>query len=262
MNDIIPDGFTPVVGWRAWTFSGNYKLLSPNVDGVPWTAGQPMRATCMSRPDPLASLPWSPNDRHLIGTDSTFDQTTGEHYVTVGALRVVVSAPTKKVLQETPAEGCNCGFHAAKSVDKARKYGPVIGRVALWGKVIVHEEGWRGEYAYPQALYSDENVEMLRAYGVPVLPTSELPRPSDEHALALTVHQQHMAQHMAYAAALLKRPYPMSLPATVMPPTSLKCPQCGHEQYLHGHSRFGCLRCPIKYRFGFFLKKSCEWVAS
>jgi hypothetical protein len=29
----------------------------------------------------------------------------------------------------------------------------VIGRTALWGRVIEHEHGYRAEYAYPQVLY-------------------------------------------------------------------------------------------------------------
>src|SRR3990167_9298256 len=49
----------------------------------------------------------------------------------------------------------------------------VVGQVALWGKIIEHERGWRAGAAYPRHLYAltdDPMVaETLRErYGVPV----------------------------------------------------------------------------------------------
>lgn len=29
----------------------------------------------------------------------------------------------------------------------------VAGLVALWGRIVEHESGWRGEFAYPRALF-------------------------------------------------------------------------------------------------------------
>jgi hypothetical protein len=53
-----------------------------------------------------------------------------------------------------PIAGCTCGLYAANDVrllDRARSPS-VLGTVALWGTVIQHARGWRGEFAYPQRL--------------------------------------------------------------------------------------------------------------
>src|SRR5438105_11494452 len=49
-----------------------------------------------------------------------------------------------------------CGIYALKSREDAQEYvegGIIMAQVALWGRVIVHEYGYRAEFAYPQALY-------------------------------------------------------------------------------------------------------------
>jgi hypothetical protein len=65
-----------------------------------------------------------------------------------------------------PAEDCRCGLYAARSPAQAaallaeRRWAraghalqAALGRVSLWGSVIECEQGWRGERAYPAALY-------------------------------------------------------------------------------------------------------------
>jgi hypothetical protein len=53
---------------------------------------------------------------------------------------------------------CRCGIYAARSLDTFERPrpawppAPVVGTVALWGTVIEHERGWRGENAYPARL--------------------------------------------------------------------------------------------------------------
>ena len=62
---------------------------------------------------------------------------------------------------EVPKEGCVCGIAACKeNTDLGRlNLGPiyervrVIGEVALWGKIIEGERGWRAARAYPVRLY-------------------------------------------------------------------------------------------------------------
>lgn len=50
---------------------------------------------------------------------------------------------------------CRCGIYASRSLDvferprPAWPPAPVIGTVSLWGTVIEHERGWRGQFAYP-----------------------------------------------------------------------------------------------------------------
>ena len=53
-----------------------------------------------------------------------------------------------------PALGCRCGLYGAKdAVVLERTRSPaVIGTVALWGRIIEHELGYRAEFGYPQRL--------------------------------------------------------------------------------------------------------------
>ena len=50
---------------------------------------------------------------------------------------------------------CSCGIHAFKMNYHPNDYldiNAIIGIVALWGRVIEHENGYRAEFAYPQEL--------------------------------------------------------------------------------------------------------------
>lgn len=63
--------------------------------------------------------------------------------------------PAKAVCAHSghPASGCQCGWYAMKA--RPSEVGPdqIIGKVALWGKVISHQHGYRAEYAYPIELF-------------------------------------------------------------------------------------------------------------
>jgi len=50
-----------------------------------------------------------------------------------------------------PHPGCACGWYAMRKPIPGihEALGPVYGEVALWGKVIAHEYGYRAEYAWP-----------------------------------------------------------------------------------------------------------------
>jgi hypothetical protein len=58
----------------------------------------------------------------------------------------------------TPVAGCTCGIYASSSLRTLVTSTPAmpavsaVGTVALWGRVIEHERGWRAEYAYPDRL--------------------------------------------------------------------------------------------------------------
>ena len=53
-----------------------------------------------------------------------------------------------------PGFGCRCGLHATRAPDPLRRTRDpaVLGTVALWGRVVEHEHGYRGEFGYPQRL--------------------------------------------------------------------------------------------------------------
>jgi hypothetical protein len=58
-----------------------------------------------------------------------------------------------------PDVECTCGIHAAREPallwtylhgrDEPTTVARVLGRVALWGRVVEHEHGWRAERAFP-----------------------------------------------------------------------------------------------------------------
>lgn len=53
-----------------------------------------------------------------------------------------------------PDLACTCGLHGTHSFEILRrtKNPAVLGRVALWGRVVEHEYGFRAQFAYPQRL--------------------------------------------------------------------------------------------------------------
>jgi hypothetical protein len=90
-------------------------------------------------------------------------------------------------LHGAPAKPCRCGIYAARpdalraliEDDPLQPATPtVIGRVALWGRVVECERGWRASRAYPERLFvtsrggTRERLARiaggLRGYGVPV----------------------------------------------------------------------------------------------
>jgi hypothetical protein len=60
---------------------------------------------------------------------------------------------------EAPHEECTCGIYAARDPaavwtylrgrDQPPTLRRVLGRVALWGRVVEHEHGWRASHAFP-----------------------------------------------------------------------------------------------------------------
>jgi hypothetical protein len=149
-----PDAVEPLVGWRYWKVTSG-GLASLNVDGGYWPPGAPHEATCKGVPVPTLRGP------HVV-----------------------------------PCEWCGCGIYAARDLETLkqlvypftdslfRRRRIAVGEVALWGRVIEGERGYRAQYAYPKSLYllprkQDDGwcrfseVALARAYEVPVGRLSE-----------------------------------------------------------------------------------------
>lgn len=75
---------------------------------------------------------------------------------------------------QAPWPDHECGFWALKRPESARRrlitftkfdlgdpVGYAFGPVSLWGRVIEHEHGWRGQYAYPYALTIESTDERV-----------------------------------------------------------------------------------------------------
>jgi len=117
-----PDYFEAFTGWRTW-YLDNDELYSV-VYRVRWPRRQPLVAECRK-----------------------------------GSMQTV--APTT-VFHDAPLRGCQCGIYAAATVPAVGGYmvshGPTgvpraIGRVKLWGRIIVGTTGYRATRAYPEELW-------------------------------------------------------------------------------------------------------------
>jgi hypothetical protein len=55
---------------------------------------------------------------------------------------------------EVPGADCLCGLHATTDEARLRRTRSpgVLGTVAMWGRVVQHERGYRAEMGYPQRL--------------------------------------------------------------------------------------------------------------
>jgi hypothetical protein len=118
---------------------------------------------------PEAIVGW----RSWYVTDGRLSSLTFDHKWPVGKELVARCNETK---HRPPYQRCGCGVYALKSLEILRRSsyfnGECFGQVALWGKVIEGEDGYRAEFAYPKALYVSylnyRLVEPLSVYGVPV----------------------------------------------------------------------------------------------
>lgn len=151
-----PDFVEPVEAWRVWRVGmceGRLVLQSAYAD-APWEPGVPLSATCAKRHRSVRR-PWRVEESRHVAPDL----------------------------------GCSCGIYGVRSLTAARWYlesqavldpaDRVIGRVALWGEVVVSQWGWRASCAYPLELFVP--VRMLVSRGLWRYPRLDL----DEVVLAL-----------------------------------------------------------------------------
>ncbi len=148
-----PDLLGPLEGWRVWRViraDGELRLASV-VRRTVWPVREPLVAECFAN---------RPFHHWLRGRPP----------------------------HEAPQEGCRCGIYTA-SLETAARYlhdplplalARVLGRVALWGSVVEHEDGVRASHAYPAAIAipagaggpggigAAELAAGLACYGVPV----------------------------------------------------------------------------------------------
>lgn len=163
-----PDLTKKVIGFRRWSPTDDGALSSQAMSAV-WGRGA-NKARCQSNP---YTLYWT------FGSSS--------------------HTPPKPRCKVAPGPCGDCGLYALHECPSeiAQSQGPfasecaqIVGAVAAWGKVDVHRDGFRAEYAEVVALgYCElwpaswvERVERsARAYDVPHLPGKEL----EQYALML-----------------------------------------------------------------------------
>ena len=98
-----------------------------------------------------------------------------------------------KGYHESPWPDCMCGYWAFKDRDHVvdalynnygGEKGKVIGQIALWGRVLECEHGYRGEYGYPLTLQFIDVTDQVaqdvaNRYGVPYSLATTTPRVRD-----------------------------------------------------------------------------------
>lgn len=112
----------PVLGWRIWRVRDD--RLCAVVWGTEWAPRERFEAACEDAPSPF----WA-NERR--------------------------PAPHR-----APGRACECGVYAFRDRADAELLARekvdhdviALGRVSLWGRVLVAERGYRGRYAYPYDL--------------------------------------------------------------------------------------------------------------
>jgi len=128
---VVPDYAAPLIGWRTWAAveEGGGLTLRSVVYESRWPPRERLVAVCGRRPHWRLLARWRRVQPH-----------------------------------EAPDERCECGIYAACAPDLALSFlfrlglirgvrSALIGRVALWGRVIECERGWRATFAYPTQLY-------------------------------------------------------------------------------------------------------------
>jgi hypothetical protein len=68
--------------------------------------------------------------------------------------RPLVAECARRRRHRVPGSECTCGIHATHDTGPLRRTRDpaALGRVALWGRVLEHQHGYRAERGYPQRL--------------------------------------------------------------------------------------------------------------
>ena len=154
----VPDYCEPIIGWRGWRISRNSPLLRSEHDASSW---EPFKSKVAVHHDVYRAQQWQ--------------CAAGE------------SPPCAAHTRKHPG----CGIYAFKGVRDLLKYwkyrqNPIIvGQVALWGRYVEHEHGWRAQFAYPVKFVAADliadhayydtctdrelsvELELAKTYGVP-----------------------------------------------------------------------------------------------
>jgi hypothetical protein len=156
----------PILAWRCWRLGerrGKYRLLSITYP-IAWRPLRPLRAHCVLR----------------FKSGGLYANTGG------GSLKDEDHGPA-------PERRHNCGIYGVKTPKQVDNWSnekqgfvSVVGVVALWGRVLLHDGGYKAECAYPKALFPvveqpkpagapltmpmNDVLELLSVYEVPVSP--------------------------------------------------------------------------------------------
>jgi hypothetical protein len=167
------------------------------------------------------------------GVDSkgTLQSATASEIWPAGAALEMRCTPAAHTI---PQADCSCGIYAFKTRQdlEGSEYAqmPVHGRVALWGRVIEHEHGYRAQRAYPAQLWVAAHlpigvVDQLRTkYGVPIVgtfpaggewvepPPAAPPLPNPHPVIIAGQHIRTLSRCIAAIAPIASTAYECRLP--------------------------------------------------
>lgn len=159
MSKRDPDLTEKVIGFRFWKSTGGW-LESQGYGGHYWGRGV-NEAKCEAG---TRSALWTTGALWQIGAASYYDE------------------PKVKKPHHAPENGCTCGLHAYHEVTVSDGPGPfagealqVVGAIQAWGRMEVHSNGFRAQYAEVVALGYNDNwplkaietvKELARSYEV------------------------------------------------------------------------------------------------
>lgn len=149
----------PIIAYRIWKVSSEGRLSTAYRGNGKWPWMKPY-------------LGWCDGGDRSFFTHVTPTGTAGKTYY-----------DPPRPDHDAPHFDCACGLYGYKSVKCLEqtfhtysKGDCVLGRVALWGKIVEHEDGYRAEYGYPQVLYNNDQQNTLVAaqkYGIDTAPLPE-----------------------------------------------------------------------------------------
>ena len=142
---IVADRVGFKLAWRVWIYQDD---MLTSFNGTVWQPKQRMGAECLG-------------------------------------VRDILNQPVHRG-EPAPGLTCSCGIYAVKrALPSLSPYygqlrptcavdGPtILGTVALWGKIVIHEDGYRAQFAYPWKLYTSADPKIyypgLLKYGVPIV---------------------------------------------------------------------------------------------
>lgn len=178
-------GVVPLFAWRLWNLPATLpelELLSPN--GAAWVANLAVRHILI-RPLGATQVPHQTagavrgQGKHVSGELTSLN---GATWVPNEAFRAVCDQGAHAVI---PSRECSCGVYAVRRRDDlGGEPSPplVIGMVALWGRVLEYECGYRAERAYPAGLILRPDLDAAkreslqqcaRSYRVPIIGTAK-----------------------------------------------------------------------------------------
>ena len=123
----------PLLGWRLWhvrRHAEDYRLESFTWHHVNWPAGRRMEARCTLHGRD------APATDHVCGIYAFIDRALAE-----------------ELLRRYTGVRHRYGRHHQELPLPAPGRPVALGRVSLWGRILVREHGYRAQYAYPYELF-------------------------------------------------------------------------------------------------------------